>query len=195
MKQINIIIVSTLLLVFLFGCKEEEQVEPTKEQRIAMEKVSTDFMKSLKGVLVSEIESNGIVSAVSVCSDTAQVLTNKFGTEKGLFIKRVSFKNRNPANAPDDFETEVLKEFEKMNEEGNLSKEIDYIKIVEEDDVTKLRYLKPIFVEAPCLNCHGMEEQMSTEVLKVIDEYYKNDKARNYNVGDLRGAVSVEKVL
>ena len=53
-------------------------------------------MESLKSVLVKEMQTNGIVSAVSVCSDTAQILTNNYGVNKGIYIKRVSFKNQKP---------------------------------------------------------------------------------------------------
>ena len=54
---------------------------------------------------------------------------------------------------------------------------------------------KPILVQAPCLNCHGSREQIVPEVLQIIDKRYQNDKAVNYQIGDLRGAVSIQKVL
>jgi len=49
-------------------------------------------MESLKTILVKEMQTNGIAAAVSVCSDTAQLLTNNYGIKKGIYIKRVSVK-------------------------------------------------------------------------------------------------------
>ncbi len=77
-----------------------------------MRTTATDFMKDLKSILIKQMQTGGVLQAVSVCSDTAQVLTNNFGVERGIYIKRVSLKNRNPNNFPDDFEKRILNQFE-----------------------------------------------------------------------------------
>lgn len=191
----KLVFVLLLTLKVISGCSSEKQPEISNEQKSELRSDANEFMNGLKNVLISEIQSNGLKSAVSVCSDTAQVMTNDYSVQKGIYIKRVSFNNRNNNNTPDLFETEGLNYFQKILDEGRLDSLSEYFKIVEEDEVKYIRYMKPILVQAPCLNCHGFREQIVPEVLQIIDKRYQNDKAVNYQIGDLRGAVSIQKVL
>lgn len=181
--------------LFYFGCGEKPEPEITDTLKAGLQKDAKDFTESLKSILMKEIQTNGIISAVSVCSDTAQILTNNYGITKGIFIKRVSFKNRNPNNLPDEFEAKALKYFEDLKSNGKLDETTEYIDIVEQEGIKAVRYLKPIIIQAPCLNCHGSGEVIIPEVKSIIEEKYPTDKAINYNVGDLRGAVSIQKNL
>jgi hypothetical protein len=132
---------------------------------------------------------------VSVCSDTAHLLTNNFGIQKGVYIRRVSFKNRNGNNYPDDFEKKVLSKFELLYQNKELNSETEHAEIVQEGEFKYLRYLKPILVQAECLNCHGSGNDIMPEVKQLIAQEYPNDKAVGYLIGDLRGVVSLKKVV
>ncbi len=154
-----------------------------------------EFMKSLKSILINQIQTNGVAKAVSVCSDTAQVLTNNYGIKKGVYIRRVSLKNRNENNSPDDFEKKILNKFELLKQNNELNDKTEHFEIVKESEFTYLRYLKPILIQAECLNCHGGENDMMPEVKELIAQTYSNDKAVGYNIGDLRGAVSLKKAI
>lgn len=180
--------------VLLLSCSENK-VEINEHQVAGMRKTAMEFMKDLKGILISQIQTNGILQAVSVCSDTAQVLTNNFGVQKGVYIKRVSFKNRNVNNAPDDFEKMILNKFTMMQQNNELSGETEYAEIVEEGEFKYLRYVKPILVQAECLNCHGSENEIMPEVKQLISQAYPDDKAIGYKIGDLRGVVSLKKAV
>ena len=189
--------ISVLALLFclsLLSCSENK-VEVSKDQVISMRTTAIEFMKELKGVLINQIQTNGILQAVSVCSDTAQVLTNNFGVQRGVYIKRVSLKNRNVNNFPDDFEKKVLNKFELLHQNKELNSETEHVEIVQEGEFKYLRYLKPILVQAECLNCHGGETDIMPEVKQLIAQEYSNDKAVGYNIGELRGAVSLKKVI
>lgn len=189
--------ISALALIFslsLLSCSENK-VEVNEDQVIGMRITAMEFMKNLKGILISQIQTNGVLQAVSVCSDTAQVLTNNFGVQKGVFIKRVSFKNRNENNLPDDFEKKVLSKFEMLHQNKELNDATEHAEIVQEGEFKYLRYMKPILVQAECLNCHGSENDIMPEVKQLIAQEYSNDKAVGYFVGDLRGAVSLKKVI
>lgn len=189
------ILFASLFATLLFtGCSTEQKPEIPEHIKSDMRKNANEFMSVLKDVLVSEIQQNGLAAAVSVCSDTAQIMTNNYSVEKGVFLKRVSFKNRNENNSPDLFETEGLKYFQEILNEEKLDSLTEYYGIVEKSEIKYIRYMKPILVQAPCLNCHGMKEQINPEVLDIIQSRYKNDKAINYQLGELRGAVSIEKV-
>jgi len=190
-------LISVIALSFslsLLSCSENK-VEVSEQEIAGMRTTATEFMKDLKVVLISQIQTNGVLQAVSVCSDTAQVLTNNFGLQKGVYIKRVSFKNRNENNFPDDFEKKVLSKFEMLHQNKELNSETEHAEIVEEGEFKYLRYLKPILVQAECLNCHGSETDIMPEVKQLIAQEYSDDKAIGYKIGDLRGAVSLKKVI
>jgi hypothetical protein len=190
----SLIITVAFLLVFIASCTDNK-VKLDENQVAGMRKTAMEFMKDLKGILISQIQTNGILKAVSVCSDTAQVLTNNFGVQKGVYIKRVSLKNRNLNNAPDDFEKMILNKFAMMQQNNELSGETEYAEIVEEGEFKYLRYVKPILVQAECLNCHGSENEIIPEVKQLISQTYPDDKAIGYKIGDLRGAVSLKKAV
>ncbi|MDZ7625631.1 MAG: DUF3365 domain-containing protein [Ignavibacteriaceae bacterium] len=189
--------ISALALFFslsLLNCSENK-VEVSEQEIAGMRTTAMEFMKNLKGVLISQIQTNGVLQAVAVCSDTAQVLTNNFGVQKGVFIRRVSFKNRNENNLPDDFEKKILNKFELLHQNKELTSETEHAEIVQEGEFKYLRYLKPILVQAECLNCHGSETDIMPEVKQLIAQEYTGDKAVGYKIGDLRGAVSLKKVI
>ena len=189
--------ISTIALFFyltLLSCSEDK-IKVSEDQIDGMRTTAMEFMKELKSILIEQMQTGGVLQAVSVCSDTAQVLTNKFGVEKGIYIKRVSFKNRNPNNFPDDFEKRILDKFELLHQNNELNSKTEFVDIVTEDDYKYLRYLKPILVQAECLNCHGNQSDMMSEVKALIVQEYPQDKATGYKVGDIRGAVSVKKVV
>ena len=186
------LISTVLIFTFLFiQCSENKQ-EISENQIVAMRTTANDFMKELKGVLIEQMQTGGILQAVSVCSDTAQLLTNKFGVERGVFIKRVSLKNRNKNNYPDEFEKRMLNKFELLKQNNELDNETEFAEITAEGDYKYLRYLKPIVVQAECMNCHGNKENMMSDVKNLIAQKYPRDKAIGYNVGDLRGVVSIK---
>jgi Protein of unknown function (DUF3365) len=189
--------ISSIALIFsllILSCSENK-VEIGEDQVVGMRTTAMDFMKELKGVLLNQIQTNGVLQAVSVCSDTAQVLTNNFGIQKGVYIRRVSLKNRNENNFPDDFEKKVLNKFELQHQNKELNSETEHVEIVQEGEFKYLRYLKPILVQAECLNCHGGETDIMPEVKQLISSNYIEDKAVGYKIGDLRGAVSVKKIV
>jgi len=189
-----LISVSALIIFILFFSCTEKRTEVSEDQLAGMRTTSMEFMKSLKGILINQIQTKGVVQAVSVCSDTAQLLTNNFGLQKGVYIRRVSFKNRNENNSPDDFEKKILSKFELLKQNNELDDKTEHFETVEEGEFTYLRYLKPILIQAECLNCHGSGNEILPEVKELIALKYPGDKAIGYSVGDLRGAVSLKKV-
>lgn len=192
LKKILFFVFMCLLLV---ACKSEKVYQVSDELKSELRTEAKAFMDSLKAVLVQKIQTEGIVSAVNVCSDTAQVLTQNYARAKNLSIKRVSFKNRNPKNVPDEYETKVLKKFEELVASGKLTPEVEHIEVVTENSAKKVRFLKPIVIQAECLNCHGQEAQILPDVRNIIASKYPQDKAINYNLGELRGAISIQKVI
>ncbi len=185
-----------LLAIFIglnigIGHDSENQDPAADEYR----NLAKQFSSKLLGVLTNEIKEGGNINAVNVCYNTAQNLTRDFGLEKGVLIKRVTFKNRNPLNVPDNFEKGILRKFEHMKFNGELNSSSEYFKIVHIDGKKYARYMKPIMVMQLCINCHGDESTMAKDVIASINSKYENDKARDYKVGDLRGAISIIKEI
>lgn len=193
-KTISFIVLSLLTVVLTF-CGEKPKPEITDQLKNGLRTDAKEFMETLKTILVKEMQTNGIVSAVSVCSDTAQVLTNNYGVKKGIYIKRVSFKNRNENNKPNKTEANALKKFEELMAKGELKESTEYFTTIEDEGITYIVYLKPIMVQAPCLSCHGSLDQIGLEVKDIIKKKYPNDKATGYQLDELRGAVSIQKIL
>lgn len=191
----NISLSILLFFIISFGCSEKPQPEIPENVKAGLRNDAKEFMGSLKSILVKEMQTNGIVKAVSVCSDTAQLLTNNYGLSKGIYIKRVSFKNRNKNDAPNEVESAALKSFEELNTKGELTETTEYFTTIEENGIKQIVYLKPILIQAPCLSCHGPLDQISEGVKVILHSKYPDDRATGYNLGDLRGAVSIKKVL
>lgn len=135
--------------------------------------------------------SAAILNAISVCAKDAPKMTKKFTDETGYRLKRVSLKVRNPENKPDHYERRVLRDFERLKKKGLLTKTTIHKRVVDEDGGRYLRYIKPLVIHKPCLNCHGRASKIPVEVRKFISKTYPEDKATGYRLGDVRGAVSV----
>ncbi len=74
----------------------------------------------------------------------------------------ISLKPLNPLNTPDKWEKDALIAFEKGVKEK--------IRIEKREGQKFVQLIKPLFVEKPCLKCHG---------------------SQGYKVGDIRGAISI----
>jgi len=89
---------------------------------------------------------------------------SKYAREKGLFWFHItSLKLINPENAPDDFERAALQEFETKGTKESA-------KVEKVNSSYFYRYIAPLYVEETCLKCHAHQ---------------------GYEVGDVRGAISV----
>lgn len=185
------------LAAFLFSFLFTAQSEPDQTQSMKAEfrDISQNFMSELKTVLMKNLKEGGPTQAISVCADTAQQLTNLIGKQNGVQLRRVTLKERNPNDKPDEFEKEVLIMFHEKFEAADLTPEDDYFEVIQKDAVSYASYLQPLFVGGPCLTCHGDENKMSDEIKNLLSEKYPDDKAVGYKSGDLRGAISITKEL
>ena len=109
-------------------------------------------------------------------------------------IGRTSLKIRNSANAPDNWELAVLRQFEARKIQGEPADKLEFFAVIDDDKGQKtFRYMKAIPTVALCLNCHG--ETLSPEVAAKLKELYPNDQAHGFKEGDLRGAFTIAKPL
>ncbi|MBU0654289.1 MAG: DUF3365 domain-containing protein [Gammaproteobacteria bacterium] len=144
---------------------------------------------TLKSELQAAMEAGGPVEALNVCNTKAPEIASKVSTEQGMQVSRTSLKNRNPDNAPADWQVAILNDFETRKTAGEDPATLSYAEIVDNE----FRFMKAIPTGALCLKCHGTE--ISPAVTVRLGELYPADKATGFKEGDLRGAFVVVKSL
>jgi hypothetical protein len=185
---------STLAAVALcttFGFSSPILAEGDADQRMAEGRtVIKAFAGELKTALKGAMQSGGPLEAIAVCSEKAPAIAARHGDAKDWDVGRTSLKYRNPDNAPDEWETSTLQSFEQRKVAGEDIKSMDYSEFVELDGKKVFRYMKAIPTGEICLNCHG-GDNVKPEVEARLAEFYPDDKARGYSIGDIRGAFSI----
>lgn len=161
-----------------------------EERTAASRAVVKAFASELQGELKAAIKAGGPVKAISVCHEVAPDIAARHGRAEGWEVGRTSLNYRNPDNAPDDWERPVLQSFDERNREGADPQSMERAEFLEMDGKRVFRYMKAIPTGEVCLNCHG-GDSVKPEVEARIDEFYPNDKARGYSVGDIRGAFTI----
>jgi hypothetical protein len=155
--------------------------------------IVNQFFGSLKGELQAALKEGGPVTAISICKLKAPRLTKEFSSLSGWYIARTSLKLRNPNNHPDEWETEVLEQFDARKAGGESLDNMEYSKVMLIDGKKIFRYMKAIEVKELCLNCHG--QNIKPEISRILEKLYPNDLATGFQVGDLRGAFTLAKSL
>lgn len=154
--------------------------------------VAKGYAGQLKAMLQQQMQAGGPVAALGACSDEAARIGGDTARASGWSVRRVTDKARNPLDMPDAYERQVLAEFEKRL--GGGEKEVARYEVVEEGGVRYARFMKAIAVEAVCLTCHGSSE-VAPDVAERIKTLYPHDRAMGYQLGDLRGALSIRARL
>lgn len=189
MKWLAVFFMTTVLVC---GCVERK-VEPADgfdktEILAACDQIINDFQATLKRELTDALADGGPVKAISVCNVEAPRIADSFSSLPGIDIRRVSLRQRNSQFSPDSFEVETLERFHLNNSPEPES----YSRVVfDSGGVRIFRYMREIKAGQLCLTCHGDPKKFSAPLKKVLAEYYPNDRAVGYNVGDSRGAFSV----
>lgn len=130
------------------------------------------------------------MGAFTYCSNFAYTLTEDVNKElpKGVSVKRVSIRNRNPLNRPEKNEKAILRGLHMLKTSGAVLPEY----IIQETGDNTYKYYKPLLVNKKlCMTCHGDLSQ-NPELAKAIRAAYPRDLAKDFEAGDLRGAVVVE---
>jgi hypothetical protein len=147
------------------------------------------FAGDLKAELKKALKEGGATNAITVCNTRANQIARDVSRARNLAIKRVSLRNRNPNNAPNQWQKAVLEEFESRKLKGEPVSELTFTQVVENGTARQFRFMKAIPTGPICITCHGT--QISSEVKKRLDQLYPDDKARGFRPGDIRGAFVV----
>ncbi|MDX2443592.1 MAG: DUF3365 domain-containing protein [Bacteroidales bacterium] len=192
----------TLLSFLLGSCmqSDKEISEPSESEAIMVGEVGNYMASKLLVTLSSElsaaIKREGLVEATRFCNIRALPLTEMLtiASQYPVEVKRTSFKYRNPLNEPDKYEKVALKYYEKFAHDG---KELppEFIQKINLEDESYFYFYRPLIMNGLCIQCHGNQGNMNTELVSVLHDKYPEDKALNYKEGDFRGLIRVKVEL
>ena len=174
-----------LLLIAVLTCTATDAATPWQDEAAAQ---IPPFAEQLLGTVRQAIADGGPTAAVQACQALAPQIASEH-SQHAWQMGRTSLKVRNPDNAPDAWERTVLERFASAAKAGTPIKELRHGEEVD----GQYRYMQAIAVGEPCLVCHGTT--IKVEVQEAIDQYYPQDQARGYQLGELRGAFTLTRPI
>lgn len=172
-------------LISLAGMSHGDQPETLEKQA---KQLVREFVGELKPTLQNAMKAHGPIEAVKVCAEAAPRIAAGMSRD-GWQVKRVSHKARNSNAKPDPWESEVLAALQQQAEENIAVAKLNESGMID----GQYRYMQGQVTEAVCLVCHG--KVISPDVQTIIQQHYPNDSATGFSLGELRGAISLRKVV
>ena len=183
---------SAILLTILLGCPSLTMADDLAEYDQQAKEVTGQLLKELGSALKQQMKEDGPEAAINTCEELAPEIVNRISIEKGWRVTRVGTRVRNPLlGTPDSWEQDAFAYFERKMAGGNNLDSMVYSEIVEEPDGHYYRFMKPLGVKPVCTVCHGDPVQIPVQ----IKNRYPHDRATGYKAGDLRGGVSIKRLL
>lgn len=182
-----------LLALILAGCggPPRDELDPGRRARAAeLGGAAADALARTLGTRLSAaLSQGGAVQALVFCSGRAQDLTDSVTASLagGIRVGRISLQPRNPADAPDILDREVLLGFQEAAS-SSAPLPAEEIRAAPSGEV---RYYRPLVVTDLCMQCHGPPETLAPAVREVLHARYPDDRAVGYHPGDVRGAIRV----
>jgi len=164
---------------------QAESTDPLVAQGMAL---IVPFQQQLMATVKAARDSGGPQRAVQACQELAPQITHEHSGGSWQ-IGRTALRVRNPDNAPDAWERKVLEQFRQRAAAGEQLEQMRYAERVGGE----LRLMKAIPTAEACLACHG--HAVEPELAALIDQYYPEDQARGFEVGDLRGAFTLRRAV
>ncbi|HIP14976.1 MAG TPA: DUF3365 domain-containing protein [Sulfurimonas autotrophica] len=187
MKKIILSTVAVAMSATFLSATTNQEIK--QEAKAAIMKMG----KTLQSHMKKNMKAGGPMQAATFCSQKAKDIEKQVNAsyKKGIHVKRISLKYRNPADKPTADEAKVLEELHRAFEAKKTLPKM----IVKEVGKNHYKVYKPIFIgKGVCLTCHGTDDVRDTEAYKMIKTKYPDDKAVGYKMGDLRGAFVVDIV-
>ncbi len=187
---------SFVFFLTLANCSSDSSssLSPEEKQKYLQEgkAIAQASFGALSQELKTALKQGGVPHAVKYCNLQALSIMDSLSQAHQVVIKRVSRKPRNPVDAPDPLETEILEAYQQTIESGKEPK--PRLAVIEGNGLQakQIQFNAPILVKPLCLNCHGkVGEQIKEKDYQLVKQLYPQDQAINYQVGDLRGMWSI----
>ena len=170
-----------LLLVTLLSCTRQ-QARPDEATVTAKAQASlAPYKSALKSELTAAL-AQGSEAAIDVCASRAPALAAEHSTA-GVRVGRSAHKLRSAGNAAPPWLAPVMDDLAKAPGGAAASR------VVALAD-GQWGYAEAIWVQPPCLACHG--ESLAPSVDAELRKRYPSDAARGFRVGDFRGVFFAE---
>ncbi len=171
---------------FYYTDEREVQVK-VKEARLQAKALGS----ALKSRLQQAIQAGGLEAGVKECQLAAEPIANQL-SQNGWQVGRTALKVRNANNAPDKWESEQLALFSNLLTKANadnsmLNKPLE--SYFYNRDSGEFRYMMAIEQDQICMACHGAK--ITPSVKQTILQYYPDDQATGFKLGELRGAFTL----
>lgn len=109
---------------------------------------------------------------------------------------RLCLKPRNAERGtPDEWEAKVLADFDRRAAAGEKRDAMEAGEIVRTAEGRVFRYMKALPVQEACLSCHGDAAKLTPELKAKLATLYPKDQATSYELGQIRGALTVKRPL
>lgn len=144
-------------------------------------------------VLKTEIDKGGPAGAIAVCNEQAPKMAQTASQQSGWAIRRVSLRNRNPKAVPDAWERATLEDFDRRAAAGEPPIALERAEVVTEQGRAVQRYMRALPVQELCTSCHGPAEGLDAAVKARLQQLYPDDRATGYQVGQIRGAITLKR--
>ncbi len=176
---------SALLLANPYESNKEELDSVIKTGQ----KVSKTLLQTLGKNLKKQMKAGGPMAAAEFCTTKAYALTGSIDAKYGkdVTVKRISLKERNPANKPQGEEKVILESLDNLQKNGVILPPY----LVARTNKDTYQFYKPLLINKQvCLKCHG-DIAKNQKLSQYLAKTYPHDKATGYSMGDLRGAVVI----
>lgn len=149
---------------------EAEQAAALAQARTARGALAAQLMSTV----MTEVQENGHAAAVTACQLQATDIAAAVAGEHDVEIGRTSHRLRNGSNQPPYWAVDYVQE-------------VRTEPVLLLSDANEVAELTPIPLAAPCLSCHGAEDELAEGVPGRLAELYPNDEATGFAEGDIRG--------
>ncbi len=182
-----------LVALLLTACTPEvEQPAPADIQ--AARQAALAFDQQLRREITARLERNEDPVAVYMFyADHAPGWSRENSNRFELDFSRTALGVRNPASAPDAWESEQLATFNFLMDSGLDPDTFENAEVVQEGEETVFRWIQPVRMLDTCLVCHG--ETVDPRIKLLLAQEYPLDEAFGYSEGQIGGAYTVRKVL
>ena len=164
----------------------------TKETR----ETTQPLLAKVVGTVKENLNKTTPHETVDICREKLPGMVKEIREKTGWNIRRVSLKTRNAERGtPDDWEAKVLTEFNERATAGEKRETIEKSEIVQAPEGRVFRYMKALPIQETCLTCHGDSAKLTPELKAKLATLYPKDQATGYELGQIRGALTVKRPL
>ena len=186
--KISIYALSLLSLIFgLEACQNQTPKSNLTTEDQALIDRGLEAVQASSAALTARLQAamkeGGPEKAIEICQIHALPITDSISKVKGLKLRRLSDRNRNPNNQA---QGPAMANLEAMRAE--LAQGLVLKPRIHRSSGEKTRLYYPILTQELCLKCHGQaKKDLNPETLAALQTRYPQDRALGYEVGMLRG--------